>query len=72
MKTKTSIISLILILFTLVAIGQENSVEDANNMVEKFKKKDPGIKRFFDSAYGYAIFPSIGKGGSVRSVRFPG
>jgi len=65
MKTKISIVSLILILFSIVAFGQENSVEDANNMVEKFNKEDPGIARFFKSSYGYAIFPSIGKGGFV-------
>jgi len=30
-----------------------------------FKKKDPGIKRFFDSSYGYAVFPEISKGAFV-------
>lgn len=28
-----------------------------------FLKKDPGLKRFFDAAYAYAIFPHVGKGG---------
>lgn len=44
---------------------------DANNRDElnaaeaiaAFKQKDPGIQRFFDKAYGFAIFPSVGKGG---------
>src|SRR5262245_36871199 len=27
-----------------------------------FKKTDPGIQKFFDSAKGYAVFPSVGKG----------
>lgn len=26
-------------------------------------KKDAGIAKWFDSAYGYAIFPNVGKGG---------
>ncbi len=28
-----------------------------------FKNTDPGIKVFFDKAYGYAVFPTVGKGG---------
>lgn len=35
-------------------------VEEA---IDAFLEKDPGMQRFFDRAYGYAIFPSIGKGG---------
>lgn len=31
--------------------------------IARFKNHDPGIQRFFNSAYGYAVFPSIGKGG---------
>ncbi|MBI5782995.1 MAG: hypothetical protein HZA69_04570, partial [Gammaproteobacteria bacterium] len=31
--------------------------------IGNFKKKDPGIKTFFDKAYGYAVFPTVGKGG---------
>jgi len=65
MKTKISIISVILILFSVVAFGQKNSVEDANNTIAKFKKEDPGISKFFNSAYGFAVFPAIGKGGLV-------
>ena len=30
--------------------------------VADFKDKDPGLQRFFDGAYGYAVFPSIGEG----------
>jgi lipid-binding SYLF domain-containing protein len=30
--------------------------------IEQFKAKDPGIQRFFDNAYGYAVLPSVGKG----------
>ena len=32
------------------------------NTIQRFKTRDPSIKQFFDSAYGYAVFPSIGKG----------
>ncbi len=27
------------------------------------KEKDPGMNKFFDGAAGYAVFPSVGKGG---------
>jgi len=27
------------------------------------KNRDPSVKRFFDGAYGYAVFPSVAKGG---------
>lgn len=27
------------------------------------KKKDPGMERFFNESAGYAVFPSVGKGG---------
>lgn len=31
--------------------------------VANFKNSDPGIMRFFDNAQGYAVFPTVGKGG---------
>lgn len=31
--------------------------------IDSFKAKDPGIDKFFKSAKGYAVFPSVGKGG---------
>jgi len=31
--------------------------------ISKFKHKDPGLRSFFDHAYGYAVFPTVGKGG---------
>ncbi|WP_428609551.1 YSC84-related protein [Sedimenticola sp.] len=36
------------------------SVDEA---ITNLKKKDPGIKIFFNKAYGYAIFPTVGKAG---------
>jgi lipid-binding SYLF domain-containing protein len=31
--------------------------------IKSLKAKDPGLKLFFNKAYGYAIFPTVGKGG---------
>ncbi|MFP3910758.1 MAG: hypothetical protein ACLFUT_01670 [Desulfobacteraceae bacterium] len=31
--------------------------------ITRFKHHDPGLKAFFKSAHGYAVFPTITKGG---------
>ena len=31
--------------------------------IANFKKADSTMKIYFDNAYGYAVFPSVGKGG---------
>ena len=33
--------------------------------IESITNDDPGVQRFFDDSYGYAVFPSVGKGGFV-------
>lgn len=43
------------------AMAQKQS--DAAETIAAFKKSDPGIAAWFDKAYGYAVFPSVGKGG---------
>ncbi len=34
--------------------------EDALATVTEFKQCDPDLQRFFDTAHGYAVFPSVG------------
>ena len=34
----------------------------AQEAVAEFMKKDPSMKSFFDKAYAYAVFPTVGKG----------
>ena len=36
--------------------------KDAITAVDYFKKSDPEIKKWFETAHGYAIFPAIAKG----------
>jgi lipid-binding SYLF domain-containing protein len=43
----------------------EKEVKAAQETIATFKKKDPSIQKFFDQAYGYAVFPTIGKGGFI-------
>jgi lipid-binding SYLF domain-containing protein len=35
---------------------------EAQAAITAFKVKDPSLESFFTSSYGYAIFPSVGKG----------
>jgi len=37
-------------------------LENANNTIKSYVEKDPELETFFDKAYGYAVFPTIGKG----------
>lgn len=40
----------------------ENEEQEAQVTIARFRAEDPGLKRFFDNAAGYAVFPTIGKG----------
>ena len=63
MNTKYIFISLIALLLSLGSYAQKNDPEKANKAIAEFKKTDAGIAEFFNTAYGYAVFPGIGKGG---------
>jgi lipid-binding SYLF domain-containing protein len=48
--------------------GQSDSkkdkiIADSNTAKAEFIKTDPLMKALFDSAYGYVVFPNVGKGG---------
>jgi lipid-binding SYLF domain-containing protein len=36
---------------------------DVPPVIEKFKARDPGMAKIFADAVGYAVFPTVGKGG---------
>jgi lipid-binding SYLF domain-containing protein len=36
--------------------------QDVVNTIAEFKKRDPGINKFFAGSVGYAVFPTVGKG----------
>lgn len=42
---------------------QTASNNEVAETIANFKAKDPKLKVFFDQAYGYAVFPTVGKGG---------
>jgi lipid-binding SYLF domain-containing protein len=63
MKTKFTIILIFLLAFSTTGYSQKNDVSKANQTIVDFKEKNSKISNFFGSAYGYAVFPGIGKGG---------
>ncbi|MCW8866669.1 MAG: lipid-binding SYLF domain-containing protein [Colwellia sp.] len=58
-----NILLLIVLITSLCTIFSQSA--QADNTAEAIKnfKKSPQVNKFFSSSYGYAIFPTIGKGG---------
>lgn len=46
-----------------VQTARAQSDEDVQETIRKFEEGDPGMQAWFREAYGYAVFPSVGKGG---------
>jgi lipid-binding SYLF domain-containing protein len=44
--------------------------DKVNETINQFKISDPDISNFFDKAYGYAVFPSIGNGAVVVGAAY--
>ena len=55
------VISLVLTAGVFVAVAQ---ADDYANTIAVFKAS-PAVANFFDNAYGYAVFPTIGKAGFI-------
>ena len=44
--------------------GERAEIErKAHDTVQEFSRKDPSLQRFFSKAAGWAVFPTVGKGG---------
>lgn len=62
-KTLTLLIAISIITLGFRAEAQKGFDPDkVTEAIAEFKQTDEDINRFFDSAYGYVVFPSIGKG----------
>jgi lipid-binding SYLF domain-containing protein len=44
------------------AEGKAELNTKVQNSIDKAVTSDPGLKKFFDEAVGYAVFPTVGKG----------
>ncbi len=42
---------------------RESLHADVMATITRFKAEDPSMSSFFDEAHGYAVFPTVGKGG---------
>jgi len=49
---------LLAVLLPAVTLAQSSDA----SVIAKFKEKDPGMAKVFSDAYGYVIFPTVGKG----------
>ncbi len=68
------VVTLVLLLIPLARAGwnpEKTEIAENQNIqdyevaqaIADFKNSDPSMKAFFEKAYGFAIFPSVGKGG---------
>jgi lipid-binding SYLF domain-containing protein len=55
--------SLALALAIALAPEAARAQADVPPVIEKFKARDPGMAKIFADAVGYAVFPTVGKGG---------
>jgi lipid-binding SYLF domain-containing protein len=65
MKVQSMVICLILTAMAASGAAAWDAEEEkkAQEAVAEFRKADPKMEAFFDKAYGYAVFPTVGKGG---------
>jgi lipid-binding SYLF domain-containing protein len=69
-KIFATMVALALVPFAAPVFAFEPDVNDRMELdvqraIIAIKKADPGIETFFENAAGYAVFPSVGKGGIV-------
>jgi len=61
-RIRHSVPPLFVVLAALLFSAPAAAKDDAASVIRKFKEKDPGFEKIFADAYGYAIFPTVGKG----------
>ena len=68
-KLKIHLLSALMLVSMLSVNAQQNRdikmEEKSLETIERFKEKSWEMKSIFEKSYGYAVFPSIGKGGIV-------
>jgi len=62
MNAKIVLMSILFATITINGFAQKNDVSESKATINDFKETDSGISKFFSSAYGYVVFPGIGKG----------
>jgi lipid-binding SYLF domain-containing protein len=62
LKRSSTTIGLVVLLVAVATSASAREVKDYSKTINEFKEIAV-VAKFFDGAYGYAVFPSIGKGG---------
>jgi lipid-binding SYLF domain-containing protein len=68
MKNKISYLALTVssaVLFAFTAQAAEDLRSESQQAIANFKKADSSLPTFFNESAGYAVFPSVGKGGLI-------
>src|SRR5688572_18307135 len=71
MKTKVSHITMLALCVTALCLSpfaaqaDDDLGKEAEQAKANFLKADSGLQKFFDESAGYALFPSVGKGGLI-------
>ncbi|MBU2905942.1 lipid-binding SYLF domain-containing protein [Arenibacter algicola] len=69
MKIFKSLTLALILIVTGLAYSQKNDTNkllaDAENAKQKMIQQDQGLKKFFNNASGYVIFPNVGEGGLI-------
>ena len=67
MIRRTLLIAATVLALTGAAVGQvawaEATDKEVQEALAEFNRTNPKVKPFLDEAHGYAVFPSVGKGG---------
>ena len=63
MKMKLATIAVFLLAFSLNMSAQKDVSDKSQEAIAEMKETNDKISKYFNTAYGYAVFPSIGKGG---------
>lgn len=59
MPGRTGLMFLLVLAAAAPAMAQDN----VPGVIARFRAKDPRVAKAFDEAYGYVVFPTVGKGG---------
>ena len=66
MKRFVALGAMVLVGFALanpIQAQDEDEVQEVEDVIATFVEKDPEMQEWFDTSYGYAVFPNVGKGG---------
>ena len=63
MSKRVILPALCLLLAAAAPVAYRADPKDAEAVIAKFKEKDPDLRKVFASARGYAVYPTVGKGG---------